>query len=169
MPGPAADMARQLAQQAEAVCRRYLSNGFRAGRYWQVGDIANTPGQSLYVRLAGPSAGKWTDAATGEHGDLLDLIALNQNLPLRTRWRRRASSWPCRSHSSMSFRATARAVPLRLRDDCSRWRDRSPAPSLRRTCGSVGSQVFAASGRCASIPTATTPPTMQRPATAALR
>jgi hypothetical protein len=45
--------------------------------------VANTPGQSLYVRLAGPSAGKWTDAATGEHGDLLDLIALNQNLPLK--------------------------------------------------------------------------------------
>jgi len=35
------------------------------------------------VCLAGPSAGKWTDAATGEHGDLLDLIALNQNLPLK--------------------------------------------------------------------------------------
>jgi hypothetical protein len=83
MPGPAADVARQLARQAEAVCRRYLSNGFHAGRYWHVGDVANTPGQSLYVRLAGPSAGKWTDAATGEHGDLLDLIALNQNLPLK--------------------------------------------------------------------------------------
>ena len=83
MPGPAADVARQLAQQAEAVCRHYLSNGFRAGRYWLVGDIANTPGQSLYVRLAGPSVGKWTDAATGEHGDLLDLVALNQDLPLK--------------------------------------------------------------------------------------
>jgi phage/plasmid primase-like uncharacterized protein len=40
-------------------------------------------GQSLYVRLAGPSAGRWTNAATGEHGDLLDLIALNQNLLLK--------------------------------------------------------------------------------------
>lgn len=81
MPNPAADVARRLAQQAEAVCRHYLSNGSRSGRYWQVGDVANTPGQSLYVRLVGPSAGKWTDAATSEHGDLLDLIALNQNLP----------------------------------------------------------------------------------------
>jgi phage/plasmid primase-like uncharacterized protein len=83
MPGPAADVARQLAQRADAVCRHYLSNGFRAGHYWHVGDVANTPGQSLYVRLVGPSAGKWTDAATGEHGDLLDLIALSQNLPLK--------------------------------------------------------------------------------------
>jgi len=44
-----------------------------------VGDVRNTPGRSLYVRLTGPeagpgAAGKWTDAATGEHGDLLDLI-----------------------------------------------------------------------------------------------
>jgi phage/plasmid primase-like uncharacterized protein len=83
MPGPAADVARQLARQAEAVCRHYLSNGFRTGRYWHVGNVVDTPGQSLYVRLAGPSAGRWTDAATGEHGDLLDLIALNRNLPLK--------------------------------------------------------------------------------------
>ena len=74
MPSPAADVARRLAQQAETVCLHYLSNGHRSGRYWQVGDVANAPGQSLYVRLVGPSAGIWTDAATGEHGDLLDMI-----------------------------------------------------------------------------------------------
>jgi hypothetical protein len=83
--GPAADLARRLAREAEAVCRRYLSNGRRQGRYWIAGDVTNTPGRSLYVRLHGPdsgpgAAGKWTDAATGEHGDLLDLIALNRGL-----------------------------------------------------------------------------------------
>lgn len=82
MPGPAADLARRLARDAEAVCRHYLSNGRRQGRYWVVGDVENTPGRSLYVRLHGSdsgkgAAGKWTDAATGEHGDLLDLIARN--------------------------------------------------------------------------------------------
>jgi hypothetical protein len=81
----AGDLARCLARDAEAVCRRYLSNGRRRGRYWIVGDVANTPGRSLFVRLAGPdsgkgAAGKWTDAATGQHGDLLDLIAMNQGL-----------------------------------------------------------------------------------------
>jgi len=81
----ASDLARRLAQNAEAVCRRYLSNGRRHGRYWLVGDLDNTPGRSLYVRLTGPdsgkgAAGKWTDAATGQHGDLLDLIAANQHL-----------------------------------------------------------------------------------------
>ena len=76
----ASELSRRLADNAESVCRRYLSNGRREGRYWSVGDLANTPGRSLYVRLHGSSdgrlaAGKWTDAATGEHGDLLDLIA----------------------------------------------------------------------------------------------
>lgn len=84
-PGPAARLSQQLAQNAEAVCRHYLSNGRRQGRYWLVGDANNLPGRSLYVRLKGPdsgkgAAGKWTDAATGEHGDLLDLIARNRRL-----------------------------------------------------------------------------------------
>ena len=80
MEKPAAEIARRLAGNAEAVCRRYLSQGRREGRYWLVGDVHNTPGRSLYVRLvASPdgrgAAGKWTDSATGEHGDLLDIIA----------------------------------------------------------------------------------------------
>ena len=85
MISAAADLARRLARDAEAVCRHYLSNGHRSGRYWIAGDVQNTPGRSLYVRLQGPdygpgAAGKWTDAATGEHGDLLDLIARNRDL-----------------------------------------------------------------------------------------
>src|SRR5712691_6799866 len=66
MSGQAAELAQALARRAEAVCRYYLPHGRR-----------------LYVRLAGPdhgpgAAGKWTDAATGHHGDLLDLIAANR-------------------------------------------------------------------------------------------
>jgi Toprim domain len=81
----AADLARRLARDADAVCRHYLSKGRRSGRYWLIGDVQNTPGRSLYVRLQWPdygpgAAGKWTDAATGEHGDLLDLIARNRDL-----------------------------------------------------------------------------------------
>lgn len=77
------DLSHRLASQAEAVCRHYLSNGRREGRYWLVGDVRNTPGRSTFVRLhasaKGP-AGKWTDAATGEHGDLLDVIRENRAL-----------------------------------------------------------------------------------------
>jgi hypothetical protein len=85
MSSQAAELAHRLARDAEAVCRHYLSNGRRVGHYWLVGDARNTPGRSLFVRLRGPdsgkgAAGKWTDAHTGEHGDLLDLIALNRGL-----------------------------------------------------------------------------------------
>ena len=79
MESPAREIARRLAENAEAVCRRYLSNGRREGQYWIVGDLGNSKGRSLYVRLTGGGdgarPGKWTDAATGDHGDLLDIIA----------------------------------------------------------------------------------------------
>ncbi len=79
MRSSASELAHRLAREAEAACRQYLSNGRRVGRYWIVGDVRNTPGRSMYVRLFGPesgkgAAGKWTDSATGEHGDLLDVI-----------------------------------------------------------------------------------------------
>lgn len=79
----ASELANRLGREAEAVCREYLSSGHRAGNYWLVGDAQNNPGRSLYVRLKGTArgaAGKWTDAATGEHGDLLDIIRETQGL-----------------------------------------------------------------------------------------
>jgi phage/plasmid primase-like uncharacterized protein len=85
VPDRVSDLARRLAENAEAVCRHYLPNGRRQGGYWLAGDVRNTPGRSLYVRLRGPSsgrgaAGKWADSATGEHGDLLDLIGAAREL-----------------------------------------------------------------------------------------
>src|SRR3546814_19238593 len=75
----ASELAVRLGRQAEAVCRHYLTSGHREGRYWLVGDVRNSPGRSMFVRLKGGetgkgAAGKWTDAATGEHGDLLAVI-----------------------------------------------------------------------------------------------
>ena len=73
MSRDASELARRLARDAEAVCRHYLSNGRRQGRYWTVGDVRNTPGRSMFVRLSGPesgpgAAGHWTDAASAEYG-----------------------------------------------------------------------------------------------------
>ena len=70
-------IAAALGARAEEVCRRYLPHGRKHGRYWTAGDIRGARGRSLFVRLAPPGVpGKWTDAATGEHGDLLDLIRI---------------------------------------------------------------------------------------------
>ncbi|MER9558168.1 toprim domain-containing protein [Mesorhizobium sp. M0323] len=77
MTGSASELARRLGDHAEAVCREYLSNGHRSGNYWMVGDVRNTRGRSMHVRLKanakGP-AGRWVDEATSEFGDLLDVI-----------------------------------------------------------------------------------------------
>jgi len=83
-PDPS-DIAEKLADRAEAVCRAYLPNGCKNGNYWMIGDATGVPGRSMYVRLRGPlsgkgAAGKWTDAASGEHGNLLDIIRLSQGL-----------------------------------------------------------------------------------------
>ena len=81
-PSPAAGIAAALAARAEDVCRRYLPNGRRLGRYWICGDLDGARGRSLFVRLSGSGKpGGWTDAATGQHGDLLDLIRYRSGAP----------------------------------------------------------------------------------------
>ena len=81
-PSPAAAIATALAARAEEVCRRYLPNGRRLGRYWICGDLDGARGRSLFVRLSGSGKpGGWTDAATGQHGDLLDLIRHRTSAP----------------------------------------------------------------------------------------
>jgi hypothetical protein len=80
-----ADVARRLAENVESVCHYYLPAGKREVGQWRVGDIHNTLGRSLYVRLIGPTSGKgaagrWRDAATGEAGDLIDLIRATRRL-----------------------------------------------------------------------------------------
>ena len=73
----AAAVAAALGARAEEVCRRYLPRGRRSGRYWVAGDIRGARGRSLFVRLAPPGTrGRWTDASSGEYGDLLDLIRI---------------------------------------------------------------------------------------------
>ena len=68
------EIASRLADRAEAFCRDWLPGGRKVGDYWQCGDIEGEAGRSLAVRLRGPRAGKWTDYATDDHGDLIDLI-----------------------------------------------------------------------------------------------
>jgi hypothetical protein len=60
----ASELAHRLGQRAEAVCRCYLDAGRRCGNYWQVGDVRNSPGRSMYVRLEDSpraAAGTWRD------------------------------------------------------------------------------------------------------------
>ena len=73
-----AEITDALSARAEDVCRRYLPRGRKQGRYWTAGDVSGAAGRSFFVRLSPPGVpGKWTDAATDEHGDLLDLIQIS--------------------------------------------------------------------------------------------
>jgi hypothetical protein len=51
MTEKASELAHRLSGQAEAVCRDYLSRGRRQGRHWIDGDVRNSPGRSMFVRL----------------------------------------------------------------------------------------------------------------------
>src|SRR5262249_40344438 len=97
MSSQAADLARYLARDAEAVCRRYLSNGRRRGRYGVVADVRNPPGRSLFVRLTGPDSGKGADLIALNRGferlrDVLDearwFLSLPRPEPPPDRYRR---------------------------------------------------------------------------------
>lgn len=111
------ELTRALADRAELVCRHYLSNGVRQGNYWQVGDVRNTPGGSMFVRLSDTArgvAGKWTDAATGEHGDLLDIIQASCGLADFRDVKdeaRRFLSLPLEEPQAMPFRQTKPKAP----------------------------------------------------------
>lgn len=71
------DLSADLADRAESFCRQYFPEGRKQGNYWQVGDTSGAKGQSLVIRLqaqGGRKAGAWVDYATGEYGDLIDLL-----------------------------------------------------------------------------------------------
>jgi hypothetical protein len=65
--GPAGEVlaADRLGILREAACD--IGNGRREGGAWRVGDIDNTPGRSLMVRLTGPESGKGACAADAAH------------------------------------------------------------------------------------------------------
>ena len=178
MPRDASELSRRLARDAEAVCRHYLSNGRRQGRYWTVGDVHNTPGRSMFVRLSGPesgpgAAGHWTDAASAEYGDLLDVIREScgftefrdvadearrfLSLPRAEPRRPRARSHACPRRIAGSGTAAVRRVAADPRDAC---RDLS-AQSRHRDCPRRGR---AAIPSALLLSTRTTAPTETWPA-----
>ena len=165
MPRDASELAHRLAREAEAVCRHYLSNGRREGRYWLVGDVRNTPGRSMFVRLKESAkgrgaAGKWTDAATGEHGDLLDVIRESCGLldfHDVADEARRFLSLP-RSDPEPSPKATRcqhRRDRPRRHDDCSPCRSRSHGLSWKRICAIAALRLCTKPERCVSTRAAT--------------
>ena len=160
-PSPAAAIAAALAARAEEVCQRYLPHGRRQGRYWVAGDLDGARGRSLFVRLHGPGMpGKWTDAAVGCHGDLLDLIRHRTGAPTLRAALDHARAFlalpasPAAGDAGDYDRHPGGAPPVAA--VAARW----TAPMPKPTSGPAASRA-AASRRCASTPsfaTAKAPP-----------
>lgn len=69
----AKELSELMAQNALKIAEYLLPGGKKQSGEWKCGDIGGGSGQSLGVRLSGAKAGIWSDFASGEGGDLLDL------------------------------------------------------------------------------------------------
>jgi len=79
----AKDVARLLAQNVDKAVAYLLPNGKRSGHEWCVGSIRGEPGESLKVCLSGEKTGVWSDFATKDAGDLLNLWAATRAVELK--------------------------------------------------------------------------------------
>jgi twinkle protein len=66
-------LSQRLSGQAESVARHLLPAGKLQAREWCVGSTNGEAGESLKVCVSGSKAGVWSDFASGEAGDLLEL------------------------------------------------------------------------------------------------
>ena len=91
----------------------------RSGKFL-IGDVLGSPGDSLEVVLDGEKAGLWTDRATGDGGDIFDLIAAHLGIDVH-------ADFP---------RVLARGADLlgraRVRHQCARARRRRPSTNSVR-------------------------------------
>ncbi|CVA06743.1 toprim domain-containing protein [Serratia marcescens] len=76
----AAELSEKLWGNAERVVKYLLPNGHREAHEWCCGSINGEAGKSLKVNLAGKNV--WSDFASGDSGDLLDLWVLVRNCSL---------------------------------------------------------------------------------------
>lgn len=86
--GPLAGRRREetrtaLLQRLQSVLTALFPKGKARRGKFTVGDVAGTVGDSLEVELAGDKAGLWKDHASGEGGDVFDLIAAHHGLDAR--------------------------------------------------------------------------------------
>lgn len=66
-----------LVARLEFVLATLFPAGKKRKGKFLIGDVLGSPGDSLEVVLDGEKAGLWTDRATGDGGDIFDLIAAN--------------------------------------------------------------------------------------------
>lgn len=69
----ASQLSARMSDRIEQVCHELLPKGVRKYNRWVCGSVNGEAGESLKVEMMGEKRGIWSDFATGEGGDLLDL------------------------------------------------------------------------------------------------
>ena len=72
-----------LVARLESVLATLFPAGKKRKGKFLIGDVLGSPGDSLEVVLDGEKAGLWTDRATGDGGDIFDLIAAARGIDAR--------------------------------------------------------------------------------------
>ncbi|ALN78563.1 phage/plasmid primase, P4 family [Lysobacter antibioticus] len=81
---PSRDAVRMLLlQRLDGVLQALYPNGRARRGQFTIGDVHGAAGDSLEIALSGDKAGLWNDHATGEGGDIFDLIAAQAGLDAR--------------------------------------------------------------------------------------
>ena len=78
------DVRASLLARLESVLATLFPAGKRKSGKFLVGDILGSPGDSLEIVVTGGKAGLWTDRATGQGGDIFDLISGHLSLNVHT-------------------------------------------------------------------------------------
>ena len=76
------ELSQMLGGHAHSLCAELYPDGKVESGCYKVGSIEGDTGRSMSVYLNGDQAGKFMDFATGEGGDMLDLIQHRMNMPL---------------------------------------------------------------------------------------
>lgn len=74
------ELSEKLWDSADRVAKYLLPNGRADGHEWVAGNVGGESGKSLKINLAGKKV--WSDFATGQTGDLLDLWVATRNCSL---------------------------------------------------------------------------------------
>ena len=84
-PGAERESVRkEVLARIESILCTLFPAGKKRRRVFLIGDVLGSPGDSLEVVLDGEKVGLWTDRATGDGGDIFDLIAANRGIDAHT-------------------------------------------------------------------------------------
>ena len=117
-PVAVCEIAAMLAQQIDRLAPELLPDGRRMGQEWRCGGLDGGRGQSLGVHLSGSKAGVWSDFASGEAGDALDLVAAVRcggNKRDAIRWARSWLGLDSSDRAALEQRRAASAVATQQR------------------------------------------------------